>query len=101
MGRIEVANGALVVLGKNRHCRILVPLAIFAAQVVFEGVVAAAQKPEVIPTPLACVSPQRRGISSRDDRKIRVLPHVMSYAIPAVDKQSTHGARERVFLSEH
>src|SRR2546430_4894627 len=48
---VEMAKGAIAVPRENRYRRILVPFAVFAAEVVLECVAAAAQEPQPVPSP--------------------------------------------------
>src|SRR5438552_13284954 len=101
MGCVGVSNSSVTVLGKNRHGRILTALAIFAPQIVLEGVGARAQEPQLIPISLASVSPQRFRIGRCDDGDVDVLRQMMSYAIPTIDNERAHRARAGVLLSIH
>jgi hypothetical protein len=55
MSCVEVAKGAVVVSSENRNRRVLIPLAVFAAKIVFERIVATTQEPESMPAARACV----------------------------------------------
>jgi hypothetical protein len=43
MNRVEVAQGSVGISSENGNGRILIPLAVFAAEIVFEGAGAATQ----------------------------------------------------------
>src|SRR3989442_11176061 len=50
---VRVAKRAVNVPGEDRHCRILITLAIFTTKVVLERAGAGTQKPQIIPASLA------------------------------------------------
>src|SRR5688572_5083155 len=54
MGCVEVAKGAVRILGENRNGRVLISLAVFAAEIVFERIGAATQQPQPVPAARAC-----------------------------------------------
>ena len=49
MSRVEVANGAVIVPSEDRNGRVLIPLAVFAPEIVFERIVATTQEPQPVP----------------------------------------------------
>src|SRR5688500_13545669 len=49
MNRVEVAKGSVSISSENGNGRILISLAVFAAEIVFERVGAATQQPEPVP----------------------------------------------------
>jgi hypothetical protein len=57
MGAIEVTNGAVTVPREDRDCRVLIPLAVFAAKIVLERTGAATQETQVIPASCASIWP--------------------------------------------
>ena len=56
MSCVEAAKGAVVVSIENRDRRVLIPLAVFAAKVVFERIVATTQAPQLMPAARVRVS---------------------------------------------
>ena len=56
MSCVEVAKGAVVVSSENRDRRVLIPLAVFAAKIVFERIVATTQEPQLMPAARVRVS---------------------------------------------
>src|SRR5260370_265769 len=77
------------------------PLTIFAAQIVLEGVRTTTQEPQVIPNSRASMCSQGYRIRSGCNDYIDVLRQVMRDAIPTVDNQRTHWAGAGAFLSVH
>jgi hypothetical protein len=99
--RVEVSNCSVAVFFKHRNRRILPSLAIFAVQIVLEGIGATTQKPESVPTSVAGVCSQGRRSSRGNNDEVDVLCQMMSNTIPAVDKQGAHRARTGLLLPVH
>jgi len=67
MRGVEVAEGAVGVAGGNGNGGVLTPFAVFAAEVVLEGVVAGAEEAQLVPAARASVGAQSGEISGSDD----------------------------------
>ena len=85
MSRVEVTKGAVIVPSEDRDRRVLIPLAVFASEIVFERIGATTQEPQVVPASPARVRSQRHRIGRGNNGNIDILGQVMSDTIPAVD----------------
>src|SRR5213080_5210281 len=76
MRRVEMAKRAIAVPRENRYCRILIPLAVFAAEVVLECIATATQEPQSVPPTASRVRTQGRRIGGGNDGNVDVLSEV-------------------------
>src|SRR6266498_2983036 len=83
---VKVAKNAVLVSSEDRHRRVLVSLAIFAAQIILEGVRARTQQPQSVPISGASMCSQCCGIGCGYDRQIDVLDQVVGDTIEPVDQ---------------
>src|SRR5262245_15502202 len=101
MNRVEVTNRAVIVPREDRNGRVLIPLAVFAPEIVFERIVATTQEPQPVPTALARVCSQRDRIGRGDNGNVDILSQMMSDTIPTVDPKRAHWAWRRFLLAKH
>jgi len=71
MGRVKMAHGAAGVAGEDGNCRVLVTVAVLAAEVVFETAIASTEESQLVPAARARVSAQRRDIGAATTTKSR------------------------------
>src|SRR5690349_125879 len=101
MAGIGMTDRAVIVLRKNGYRRILIPVFVFATQIVLERARTGTQESQSVPAPRASILAQAYWISCSNDRQIEVLSEVMRNAIEAVDPRRAHRAGCRLSFSEH
>ena len=101
MRTIEMAQGAVGIAGENGNRGVLMPVAVFAAQVVLEGAGATTQESQPVPTSAACMRAQSDRTGRGHDRNVDVLGQVMCDTIPSIDDKRAHRARLGLLLSVH
>ncbi len=67
MRGVEVAQGAVSVAGKNGNGRVLMPFAVFSAEVILESVAAGAEETQLVPASRTSEGAQSGDISGRDN----------------------------------
>ena len=98
---VEVAQSAVGVARENGNGGVLMPFAVFAAEVVLEGAVAAAEEAQPVPAARASVRAQSGHIGGGDDGEVKILSEVMGHAVGAVDPGGAHWASLGLPLSVH
>src|ERR1700693_1416021 len=101
MRGVEVAQGARSVARENRNRGVLMPFAVFAAEVILEGVAAGAEESQLVPAALTSVGAQGGDIGGRDNGKVEILSEVMGDAVGAVEPGSAHWAGLGLPFSVH
>src|ERR1041385_7155717 len=90
---VEMVNDTVPIPRENRNRRVLVPLTIFTAQIVFECAISCAQKTQSVPSSISPVRPESRQLSGGYDREIDVLRHMRRDSIHPVNPRGAHWAR--------
>jgi len=93
MRGVEVAQGAVGIAGENGNSGVLMPFAVFAAQVVLEGAIAGAEEAQLVPAARASVIAESGEIGGGDHGEVEILSQVMRNAVGAVEPGGAHGAR--------
>ena len=101
VGAVEVAQRADTVPTEYGYRRILVPLAVFAAQIVLERAGAATQESQPVPASRAAMLSQGWRIGRSNNGDVNILGEVMSHTVQAVYKKCAHRARAGLLLSVH
>src|SRR6516225_4200193 len=98
---VKVAQGTLGVAGENGNSRVLMAFAVFAAQIIFETVIAGVKEAQFVPAPRSSMGAQSREIGGGHSREVKILSEVMGDTIRAVEPGSAHWASFGLLLSEH
>ena len=101
MRRVKVAQRAVGVAGENGNGRVLMPFAVFAAEVVLEGVAPGAEQAQLVPAARASVSAQSGEVGGSDHGEVEILSEMMGDAVGAVEPGGAHGASFGLPLSKH
>ena len=101
MAGIGMTDRALIVLRKNGYRRILIPVFVFATEIVLKRARTGTQESQPVPAARASMASQVCWISCSNDRQIEVLSEVIRNAIEAVDPRRAHRAWFRLSFSEH
>jgi hypothetical protein len=101
MRGVEVAQGAVSVARENGDGGVLVPFAVFAAEVMLERALPSTEEAQLVPASRASVCAQSGDIGGRDDGEVEILSEVMGYAVGAIEPGSAHRARLGLPFSVH
>ncbi len=101
MRGVEVTQGTIGVARENGNGGVLIPFAVFAAEVILERVVAGTEEPQLVPASRTGVGAQSGDIGGRNDAKVEILSEVMGYSVGAVEPGSAHWARVALPFSVH
>src|SRR6478672_11417502 len=92
MAGIGMTARSVIVPRKNGYRRILIPVLVFAAEIVLERARTGAQKSQPVPAACASMASQAYRIRCSHDRQIEVLSEVMRNGIETVDPCRAHRA---------
>ena len=101
MAGIGMTDRAVLVLRKNGYRRILIPVFVFATEIVLKCARSGTQESQPVPAARASMASQAYRIRCSNDRQIEVLSEVMRDAIEAVDPRRAHWAWLCLFLAVH
>src|SRR5437763_867461 len=93
MRGVEMPQGAVSIARENRDRGVLMPLAIFAAEIIFECAVPGTKESQPVPASRTSVGVQSGSIGGCDDGKVKILSEVMGYPVRSVEPDSAHWAR--------